>query len=268
MPGAGAHVLVAEDNPVNQKVAFGMLKRLGCGADMVANGREALRALESGSYDLVLMDCQMPEMDGFDATAEIRRREAGRSHTPIVAMTAYTLKGDRDRCIAAGMDDYLAKPVGLDALRAVLHRWLPTVRKRNRSTAAPGRDTPREAETPMQFTRLPSIDPRAFGELRELLGGEINSVAALFLSDATGRLKRLRGAIEAHDCKAVFEEAHSLKGGSANIGAERLAAMCRELQRMGRDEDLDGASELAARLEWELATVQKMLRGELERHGT
>ncbi len=264
LPGAGAHVLVAEDNPVNQKVALGMLKKLGCWADTACNGREALRALESGPYDLVLMDCQMPEMDGFEATAEIRRREAGVRHTPVVAMTAYTLKGDRDRCITAGMDDYLAKPVGLDALRVVLRRWLPT--PRDGSTApGPGARAPGEAEPP---TRLPSIDPRAFGELRELLGAEIHSIVALFLSDATARLKRLRAALETREYKIFFEEGHSLKGGSANIGAVRLAALCRELQRMGREEDLAGAPELVARVEWELATVQKVLRGELERHGT
>ncbi|GEM_PF-1025506 len=267
LPGAGARVLVAEDNPVNQKVAVGMLKRLGCRADTVANGREALRALESGPYDLVLMDCQMPEMDGFEATEEIRRREEGGRHTPVVAMTAYTLKGDRDRCLAAGMDDYLAKPVGLDALRAVLRRWLPVVREV--VTAPSGRGgAGGDGERPMDFTRLPSIDPRAFEELRELLGAELNSVAALFLTDAAARLKRLRAALESGDGKVLFEEAHSLKGGSANIGAARLAAMARELQFMGREGDLTHAAELVARIEWELATVQKALRGELERHGT
>lgn len=265
LPGAGACVLLAEDNPVNQKVALGMLKRLGCWVDTVADGREVLRALESESYDLVLMDCQMPEMDGFEAATEIRRREAQGRHTPVVAMTAYTLKGDRDRCIAAGMDDYLTKPVGLDALRAVLRRWLPASQDESVAAAPEEARAPGRAEPP---TQLPSIDPRAFGELRELLGAELSSVAALFLSDATTRLKRLRAALETHDSKILFEEGHSLKGSSANIGAARLAALCGELQRMGREQDLAGAPELVARVEWELAAVQKALRGELEHRET
>ncbi len=267
-PAAGARVLLAEDNPVNQKVALGMLKRLGCWVDIVADGREALRALESESYDLVLMDCQMPEMDGFEATTEIRRREAQGRRTPVVAMTAYTLQGDRDRCIAAGMDDYLTKPVGLDALRAVLRRWLSAPQDGPTAAAPEEARVPGEAESPTQFTRLPSLDPRVLDELRELLGAELDSVAALFLSDATARLKRLRAALETRDCKTFFEEGHTLKGSSANVGAVRLAAMCRELQRMGREEDLAGAPELVARVEWELAAVQKALRGELEHRET
>jgi len=244
---------------------LGMLKRLGCWADIAADGREALRALESESYDLVLMDRQMPEMDGFEAATEICRREAQGRRTPIVAMTAYTLKGDRDRCIAAGMDDYLTKPVGLDALRDVLRRWLPAPQDGPTAAAPEEARVPAEAEPP---TRLPSIDPRVFWELRELLGAELRSVAALFLSDATTRLKRLRAALETRDCNTFFKEGHSLKGGSANIGAVHLAALCGELQRMGREEDLAGAPELVARVEWELAAVQKALRGELEHRET
>jgi PAS domain S-box-containing protein len=130
-PAAGAfglRILVAEDNPVNQKVARHMLERLGHTADIVASGREALLALESvhgAAYDLILMDCQMPEMDGFATTREIRRREGDRRHIPIIAMTAYAMQGDRERCLAAGMDDYVAKPVKPDTLDAILRTWSP-----------------------------------------------------------------------------------------------------------------------------------------------
>jgi signal transduction histidine kinase/CheY-like chemotaxis protein len=117
------HVLVAEDNQVNQMVATRFLARLGHSADVVSNGQEAVEALEQGDYDLVLMDCQMPEIDGYEATREIRRREAGRRHVPIVAMTASAIEGDRQTCIAAGMDDYIAKPVDLAVLASVLDRW-------------------------------------------------------------------------------------------------------------------------------------------------
>jgi CheY-like chemotaxis protein len=122
----GLRVLVAEDNPVNQKLAVALLGKLRCQADPVGNGREAVNALSLVPYDVVLMDCQMPEMDGYEATSCIRDLEAERGgHTPIIAMTANVMQGDRERCLAAGMDDYVAKPVRLDARRAALERWAP-----------------------------------------------------------------------------------------------------------------------------------------------
>ena len=118
-------VLVAEDNPVNQRVAVRMLERLGLGADVAADGREAVQSFGRQPYAAILMDCQMPELDGFEATARIRAREGTSRHTPIIAMTASAMRGDRERCLAAGMDDYVSKPITIDGLRAVLERWLP-----------------------------------------------------------------------------------------------------------------------------------------------
>jgi CheY-like chemotaxis protein len=122
-------ILVVEDNVTNRRVAVRMLERLGCRADLAFNGREAVSALGQAAYDVVFMDCQMPEMDGFEATVEIRRREQGARHTTIIAMTASVLDGDRDRCLVAGMDDYLTKPIKLGALAGAIRKWEPSFRR-------------------------------------------------------------------------------------------------------------------------------------------
>lgn len=136
-PLEGFRVLVAEDNVVNTKLAVMMLERFGCRVQTAGNGVEALAALARGPIDLVLMDCDMPDMDGFEATREIRRMEAGRTHTPIVAMTASAMEGDRLRCLEAGMDDYLAKPVRGPMLRSTLERWRTATEARAAAPAAP-----------------------------------------------------------------------------------------------------------------------------------
>jgi CheY-like chemotaxis protein len=120
----GCRILIVEDNPVNQMVASRALGTLGYEAEVVAGGEAALEVLAHSQFDLILMDCQMPGMDGYDATAEIRRREAGRSRIPIVAMTANAIDGDRERCMAAGMDDYISKPIRLALLAKMLESWL------------------------------------------------------------------------------------------------------------------------------------------------
>ncbi len=123
-PPLQGRVLLAEDNLVNQKLAIRLLERMGLQVDLAENGRQVLEIYGSAPYDIILIDCQMPEMDGYEATREIRKREAGGSHIPIVAMTASAMQGDRDRCLASGMDDYLSKPIKAEGLRAMVERWL------------------------------------------------------------------------------------------------------------------------------------------------
>jgi CheY-like chemotaxis protein len=118
-----AYVLVVEDNAVNQKIAVRMLEKIGCRVDVAANGAEALKKAAQSPYDLIFMDCQMPEMDGYEATAEIRRCEGQSKHTPIIAMTAHTMQGDREKCLQTGMDDFLPKPVKKETLSEILQKW-------------------------------------------------------------------------------------------------------------------------------------------------
>ncbi len=122
-----ATILIAEDNLINQKVIERMVQKLGYRADLVADGRAAIDALSQSPYGLVFMDCQMPEMDGFEACREIRKRESGAAHIPIVAITANAMKGDRERCLEAGMDDYVSKPFKQDDLKTVIQKWIPPV---------------------------------------------------------------------------------------------------------------------------------------------
>jgi CheY-like chemotaxis protein/anti-sigma regulatory factor (Ser/Thr protein kinase) len=245
-------ILVAEDNVVNQAVAEGMLARRGYPVDIANNGREAVDAVFAGRYAAVLMDCQMPEMDGYEATAEIRRREGQGRHIPIIAMTAHSMKGDRERCLAAGMDDYLPKPLGADDLDATLARWALPVN----GDAAPQANGP--------------IDLVTLDRLREELGGPgqpdaLESVIRLFVETAPSRVAAINAAIDRGDTAEVSEEAHALRGASSTFGAARLATVCSSLERVGRDGDLHQARGLIGELEEASAVTQVALEEQLGR---
>ncbi len=253
--GKGVRVLVAEDNSVNQQVAVLMLQARGYQVDVVSNGLEAVEALERVPYDIVLMDCQMPEMDGFKATRQIRQREGAARHTPIIALTAHALHGEREKCLAAGMDDYLAKPLTPQALYKTLQRWHP---KSARQSAAPAPAPQVKEEEGEQV-----LDVRVLESFRQLQMPDeaniIHQLIDLYLADAPNRLAMLRQAIAQQDAARLAQAAHALKGSSANIGAQRVARVCMELEKAGKAGNLSGVADRFAQLEQELGHARAAL---------
>jgi CheY-like chemotaxis protein len=217
----GPPVLLVEDNEVNQAVAAAMLRGRGYQVDIVGNGLEALEAVDRKAYAAVLMDCQMPVMDGYAATAELRRRENGHGHLPVIALTAHALDGERERCAAAGMDGFLAKPVHADELAAELERFTGRV-----------------------------IDTAAIERLREAVGGDamVTRILELFVSQASAHVETIAHALTVGDAPAVARIAHTLHGGAAAVGAVAVAAIASRLERLGESGDLSGGPDEAARL--------------------
>jgi signal transduction histidine kinase/HPt (histidine-containing phosphotransfer) domain-containing protein len=231
-------VLLVEDTLANQAVATHMLEKSGYHAHLAANGREALAALTRRSYAAVLMDCQMPELDGYETTREIRRREGDGPHIPIIAMTANSMQGERERCLAAGMDDYLAKPIRHHALTDALRRCIsaPVVA----STGV--RETLRADEMPdagdQEFELL---DAAMIAELDDLDGGVLGDLLALYFDEAAGLLSQLAAAVVLDESLVVRETAHKLKGASSAIGAARVAVLAGDLDTRARAGDLSAA---------------------------
>ena len=221
-------VLVVEDNAVNQMVARALLARQGCLADVAGSGREAVEATSRVRYDLVLMDCRMPDLDGFEATRLIRRREGAGRRTPIVALTASVSAADRDECLAAGMDDYLGKPIRVAELQATLLRFLPRARPEG---AAP------PAERALSDVAL---DGGVLRELRDAVGEGFPRVLASFLASTSPKVAALRGAALGGDEEALRRTAHALAGSVGTVGALRLSELCRRLETApGRVADTD-----------------------------
>ncbi|RIH90603.1 Signal transduction histidine-protein kinase BarA [Calidithermus terrae] len=238
-------VLLVEDNATNQKLALRLLERMGYRADVAGNGLEALRALERQPYDLVLMDVQMPEMDGLEATRLARRRWPA-APLFIVAMTANAMEGDREMCLAAGMDDYLSKPIRPEALVGVLEK--AAARLRPGGSAAPGGGG--------------RLDPAALEELRALAGGDgafLAELAETFLHDAPALIQGLEQALRAGDAAGVRMAAHTLKSNGAQFGAHDLAELCKELEGRGKAGVLEGAEALLERVRAELERVRPVL---------
>ena len=259
----GVRVLLAEDNPINEDVAVTMLESLGCSVRVVDTGVKALAALEHGEFDIVLMDRQMPGMDGFDATAEIRARRLLRPRQPagggepvrlpIVGLTASALKGDREMCIAAGMDDYLSKPFRRDQLRGVLEQWVLDDR------SAPLDKSARvDAPAPATFDRA-ALDQMCVSQrsASRLMAGLIDH----YVVDAVKLIDALARACDAADAAALAHTAHLLRVGSEFVGAHRLAAMCADLERSSADGDARGLSSRVASIRQEYDAVYRAMQG-------
>ena len=238
-------ILIAEDNAVNQLVAVRMLENLGYKADVVANGREAVDAVSRVPYAAVLMDCQMPEMDGYEATGEIRKREGPAHRTPIIAMTAHALPRERERAMRAGMDDHISKPVKPEKLDSVLQRWL--------RADAPGGDP---------------VDRSVLASLSELgRNGEpnfIDKLREMFIREARPRISAMQEALHDGDARALEEAAHALRGSSANLGAQAMEGLCLGLEERGRAGDLSDAPSLLDALTVEFERFGVALEAELK----
>jgi len=267
------HVLLAEDNPVNIEVARAMLESLDLRVDCVGNGEQALAAVrvrqEDTQYDAVLMDCQMPVMDGFAATAMIRReeREAGRGRVlPIIAITANALQGDREACLAAGMDDYLSKPFAQQELAAVIGRWiaLPLA-----ATVHHDDEPPRLPPASVEVIQREVINRSALDKIRMLSRERgdalVQKVIAAYVDDTPQQLSTLRRAIDGLDANNVRRIAHTLKSASANVGAESLAALCKEMEHLGRADTTEGAGAILSVMETEFQAVRSSLTALLEK---
>ncbi len=250
-PGVGPYILVAEDTPVNQQVAIRMLEKSGFRPHIAANGRKALQALTEGSYAAVLMDCQMPELDGYETTREIRRREHDTGqHIPIIAMTANSMQGERERCLAAGMDDYLSKPLRKQALNDALTRWIPTP-----PVSTTHRDTPPAAPGGPEL-----LHETVIAELEGLDGEVLPALLTLYFDEAASSITELAGAISGGQPLTVAQSAHKLNGSSSALGAQHVATLAAELQATATANDLSGADQLLDRLRAGIDETRKAFR--------
>ncbi len=261
-PALRASILLAEDNPVNQEVARGMLELLGCDIMVAGNGHEAVAAVTSTRFDLVLMDCQMPQMDGYLATATIRDRERSMAlpRLPIIGVTANALVGDRERCLQAGMDDYLSKPFSLEELRAALER---TLHDRKFRTQPPPETRPTVGER-----QTGVLDSAALASIRRLnpagYPALLERLVVAYLKSSDQAVAMLGEALVNGQREELGKIAHSLKSSSGNVGAIRLIALCKELEMIGYGKSDADPAPLVDAITREYRDARKALRAELK----
>lgn len=226
-------ILVADDQAVNRKLTVRRLQKLGFAVDTVENGRQALEALSRSSYGLIFMDCHMPEMNGFEATMEMRRREGSGQRTPVIALTASVRGRDREQCLAAGMDDFVQKPVSEPELLRVLSQWI------------------------LERT---AIDAATVAVLQQTDADLLGEVIGIYIAEAPARIASIREAIAKSDSHLLVSAAHSLKSSSGNVGALRVREICSELETIGHRGGVKGAAELVDQLVPEYQRAERALR--------
>ena len=211
----GKNILVVEDNKANQIVAKAMLEKFKCTITLANNGVEALKTFSSQSFDLIFMDCQMPEMDGYEATFQIRELENKTVHTPIIALTANKQLSDREQCIAAGMDDFMSKPLTLNTLKNALEKWLST--------------TPKSDQDPDSITTV--LDEISYAQLKENLGSRFNDVLDAFVQQMPDDLSQLTADVAQANLVSINKTLHTIRSSASNVGALRLYQACETMEK-------------------------------------
>jgi len=255
--GIRGNILLVEDNLINQQVALGILQIQGYSVTVANNGREALDAHAQGAFDLILMDCHMPEMDGFEATREIRGRELSSigKRVPIIAVTANAMAQDREECLNAGMDDHLSKPFSMLTLQDMLDRWMPQAASTQSAAAELAARAPAKAAEVLDRQVLDELN-----KVPELLARVIN----LYLVESPKLMQELKQAARASDAPEIARSAHSLKSSSANVGARMLSRYCEDIEASARRADTEEACRILAKVEREHGCVQTALTAQFE----
>jgi CheY-like chemotaxis protein len=239
----GVHVLVVEDDPINQQIALGQLASLGITAELAPDGLSALQALERQRYDVILMDCQLPGIDGYEVTRRLRHQEGVNRRTPVIAVTANAQKGQRERCLAAGMDQYLPKPLNLEILSGLLRRLLA-----HGTARQDARDSTSTVLDPKQIAALRELERRSGNAL-------LAPLAESFPKQVHQYLEKMREATRNGDGKALFFAAHTLKGAAFNLGALELASLCREIEDPAQQGETGGFDKILGQIEGEVQKV-------------
>ncbi len=250
--GRKLRVLLADDNTNNRDVALWQLDKLGCQTDAMVNGRQALEAMTRTPYDLVLMDCRMPEMDGYEATRQIRQHEGSARHTKIVAMTAHALAEDSTKCLAAGMDDYITKPVRLETLAAAIRRVLSV--PVDPSAALP-------ASNGSVVGEAPAVDAAAMASLHAK-GDLLKRLIKIFNQEVPEQLEQIARSLAQHDTTNAALIAHNLKGTAATFGAARMREFASEIEQTADAGEAEKAAAGLERLRAECDRVQQALEAE------
>jgi CheY-like chemotaxis protein/HPt (histidine-containing phosphotransfer) domain-containing protein len=261
----GLRVLLAEDNTTSQDLISIMLKRLGCDVDVVTNGTQLLDVVGRTEYDLILMDCQMPGMDGFEAARALRAREAtitDKQPIPIIAVTGHELNGESQGGLPFGMNDYLRKPFRLDDLAEALSRWAPN------GSAPQAHENGDEAQPDETLVQASVLDSSRLDEIRGLVSDDdsdfLTNIVGQFIKDTGKLIQEMKAALRASDAAALKVAAHTLKSSSASLGATDLSLLCKQIQSMAAEGSVEPAESVVVQVENEFAGVIIALRAELD----